>query len=83
MGGLRSSKENVIRTTYDIGSLTDTDELRRVMDIAVADTLTLPNSISRNRALSQLANTANRINETSELEQRINALERTLGMRGN
>jgi len=49
--------------------------VRRLVEVAVLDTLGLENSVARNRTLAYLAQTAARLLETGELEERLRALE--------
>ena len=50
-------------------------DIRRIVEIAVLDTLGLENSIARNRTLAYLAMTAIKLLESGETEQRLAALE--------
>ena len=53
-------------------------KIRRLIEVAVADSLTLENSIARNRTLAYLAQTAVKLLEVGELAERIDALEAAL-----
>ena len=46
-----------------------------MLELALADTLELENSIARTRALTHLVAVAARVQETSEFEARLQALE--------
>ena len=50
-------------------------DLQRVLELALADTLELENTVPRTRALTQLVAVAARVKETTELEARLRALE--------
>ena len=50
-------------------------DIRRLLEVAVLDTLGLENSISRARTLAYLATTAIKHLEVGELEQRLASLE--------
>ena len=75
LGGLRRRKEVAVAGAYDVGDLGSVVAIRRVLEIAVLDTLGLENSIARSRALAYLMSVALKALETGELEQRIEALE--------
>lgn len=75
LGGLRRKRDATLGTVYDLEGLDSADSIRRLIEIAVMDVLGLDNSIARARVLLQAAQVAARILETSELEQRIRALE--------
>ena len=53
-GGARRRREGTVATAYDVGDTSSVEGLKRVHQIAVMDTLSLENSISRNRALGYL-----------------------------
>ena len=50
-------------------------DLRRVLEIAVTDTLELENSVARNRTLAYLVQVGLRAMEAGELAERLIALE--------
>ena len=78
LGGLRRRKEKVVSGSYDIEGLENVGQIRRLVEIAVLDTLALENSIARSRALIAGAGAAAKLLEVGELEERIQALERAL-----
>ncbi len=78
LGGLRRRKEKAVQGAYDVGDLEDVGGVRRLIQIAVLDTLSLENSIARSRTLAYLSQVALKALETGELEDRLNALEATL-----
>ncbi len=61
--------------------MTTLEQIRRVVEIAILDTLELPNAVARNRTLGALAQTAQRILETDEFAARLEALEAALQRR--
>ena len=75
LGGLRRRKEKVVSGSYDIEGLENVGQIRRLVEIAVLDTLALENSIARSRALIAAAGAAARLLEVGELEERLLALE--------
>ena len=58
--------------------LRDVASAQVLLEVAAGDTLQLENGVQRNRVLGYLANTAIRIIEVGELEQRVSALEERL-----
>jgi hypothetical protein len=78
LGGLRRRREGTIATAYDLEGLDHTAGIRRVLDIAVADTLSLDNGIARNRTLIAGAASATRLLVVGDFEARLEALEAAL-----
>ena len=78
LGGLRRRKEKVVSGSYDIEGLENVGQIRRLVEIAVLDTLALENSIARSRALVAAVGAAAKLLEVGEREDRILALERAL-----
>ena len=79
LGGLRRRKEKTVSEAYDIESLENVGQVRRLLVIAVMDTLGLENSIARSRALAYLSQVALKMLEVGEFEERLKALELTVG----
>ncbi len=75
LGGLRRQREATLAGAYDFQGLRTVEEIRRLLEIAVTDTLELQNSVARSRTLAYLAQTALRLLEVGELEERVAALE--------
>ena len=78
LGGSRRRREVTLSGVYDLESVITVRDIQRLIEIAVLDTLTLENSVQRNRTLAYLAQTALRSIETGELEERIRTLEAAL-----
>ena len=78
LGGLRRRREGTVAGAYDFQGLGSVLEIRRILEIAVSDTLGLENSVARNRTLGSLAQSALRALEVGELEARLEALEATV-----
>ena len=78
LGGLRRRREKVVEGTYEIGELESVPEVRRLVRIAVLDGLSLENSIARARLLVAAAQTAAKLLEAGETEERLRALERAM-----
>jgi len=81
LGGLRRRKEKTVAGAYDIEGLDDVPKVRRLLEIAVLDTLSLENSVARSRTLAYLAQVALKSLEVGEFEARLEALEATMGPR--
>ena len=75
LGGLRRRREVAVSGAFEFAGLGSVTDIRRLLEVAVIDTLGLENSISRNRTLAYLATTAIKLLEVGELEARIEALE--------
>ena len=75
LGGLRRRREVAVSGAYDFGGLDSVTSIRRLIEIAVLDTLGLENSVARSRTLAYLAQVALKSLETGELESRITMLE--------
>ena len=83
LGGLRRKREKTVALAYDVDGLRDVDQVRRVLEIALVDTLSLDNSVPRNRTLISLAQTGLKAMETGELEERLAALEAAVKRRAD
>lgn len=55
LGGLRRRREEASATVYGIDGFVGPTDARRVLEIALLDTLALENSIARNRVLGYLS----------------------------
>ena len=75
LGGLRRKREKTVALAYDVDGLRDAGQVFRILEIALVDTLSLDNGVARNRTLVAIAQTAARIHEVSDLEERIATLE--------
>jgi hypothetical protein len=81
LGGLRRKREAAVTGAYEFEGLNTVDGVRRLVEVAVLDTLGMENSISRNRTLAYLAQVAMRTLEVGDLESRLAALEERLNHR--
>ena len=81
IGGSRRKRERTVAVAYDFEGLTSTESIRRLIEIAVVDTLSLDNSVNRNRTLAYLAQSAIKLLDHGEHEDRIQRLEDALGPR--
>jgi hypothetical protein len=81
LGGQRRRREGTLGAVYDFEGLSTLPEIRRLVEVAAFDTLGLENSIARARTLAYLAQVAGALFERGELEERLEAIEATLGPR--
>ncbi len=75
LGGLRRRREVAVAGAYDFCGLGTVGDIRRLLEVAVLDTLSLDNSIARARTLAYLAQTALKALQLGEMEERLAALE--------
>ena len=75
LGGLRRRREKAVSGAYDFEGLGDVGQVRRLLEIAALETLSLENSVARSRTLAYLAL---RALEVGEFEERLEALERVV-----
>ena len=75
LGGLRRRREGTVEGAYAVEGFRTGADLQRVLELALADTLELENSIPRTRALTHLVAVGARVKETTEFEARLRALE--------
>ena len=78
LGGLRRRREVAVSGAYEFNGLASVVDIRRLLEIAVVDTLGMENSIARSRTLAYLSQIALKALETGELESRISELEATV-----
>jgi hypothetical protein len=78
LGGLRRKREATLTGAYDFEGLDTVKGIRRLIEVAVLDTLALDNGVARNRTLAYLAMVALRTHELGDLEDRIMALEQAV-----
>jgi len=81
MGGVRRRRESTLATAYDVNEIDSVAGLRRLLQIAVIDTLSLENSIARNRTLGYLTQVGAALLEKGEFASRLEAVEAALGPR--
>ncbi len=78
LGGLRRKREATLSGAYDFEGLETVSGIRRLVEVAVMDTLGMENSMARSRTLAYLAQVALRTLEVGELEKRIAVLEQAV-----
>lgn len=75
LGGLRRRREKTLQGAYEYEGLDSTPQLRRILDIVVADGLGLESSVARGRLLIAAVLAATRLLEVGELEARLSIIE--------
>ena len=75
LGGLRRKRESTISRAFQFDTLNSVEDIRRILEVAVFDTLAMENSIARSRTLAYLTQVALHTLELGNLEERIAALE--------
>jgi hypothetical protein len=81
LGGQRRRRERIVSGAFDFEGLDSIPKIRRLLDIAATDALSLDGSVAKIRALVSLAGAATRLLETGEFEDRLGAIESVLGER--
>ena len=81
LGGLRRRREKAVSGAYAFEGLADVGQVRRLLEVAALDTLSLENSVARSRTLAYLAQVAWTALEVGQLADRIDALERLVAPR--
>ncbi len=81
LGGLRRRREKTVAAAYDLEGLGSIEQVRRLLEIAMLDTLGLENSVARSRTLAYLAQVALKALEVGEFQDRLQALEAAMGPR--
>lgn len=75
LGGVRRRRESTLEIAYELAGLDSVEGVRRLLEIIVADALSLDNGIGRLRVLIAAVSAAGKLLEAGELEARIAALE--------
>ena len=78
LGGQRRRREGIISNAFDFEGLADITSIRRLLEVAVVDTLQLENSVARSRTLAAIAQSASKLVEAGEMDARVTALEALL-----
>jgi hypothetical protein len=75
LGGIRRKRELITSGAYEFEGLDSVAHIRRLLEVAIVDTLGLENSIARARTLGYLALSGIKLLEVGEHEERLRALE--------
>ena len=78
LGGMRHKREGTLASAYQFDGLGNVYDIRRLIEIAVLDTLGMENSIQRARTLAYLAQTALKSLEVGEVQDRLAVLEESV-----
>lgn len=78
LGGQRRRREGTLSTAFDLDPVDTVGGLRRYLEIAGHDALSLDNSVQRVRLLISVVQAGIRLLEVTELEPRIRDLEAAL-----
>jgi hypothetical protein len=70
LGGLRRRREKAVSGAYDFEGLGSIEQIRRLLEIAVLDTLGLENSVARSRTLAYLSQVSLKALEVGELDEK-------------
>src|SRR4051812_36857702 len=81
LGGVRRKRESTIVAAYDLGELGGLEDYEQVLRTAILDTLSLENSVARNRTLGSLVGIGAALVEKTELAAKLKAVESILGPR--
>ena len=81
LGGQRRKREATVAGAYDVDGLGTIPDIRRVLEIAIFDLLSLENSVARARGLFSGVQVAAKLLEVGEFEERLAAIESVLGPR--
>ena len=75
LGGVRRKRESLVGGAYEFSGLRSVDDIRRLLEIAVADGLGLDNSVARARLLVSVALAGVKLLEVGDIEERLAQLE--------
>src|SRR4051812_12020178 len=75
MGHARQKRDATLAQVYGFSTLATTEGKQQLLDIAAHDTLALDNSVPRNRALAGMVQTSIKVDEYTEVRQRLEAVE--------
>lgn len=81
LGGQRRKREKVLVSIYELGEFDTVQDLRKVLRVAVLDTISLDNGVQRNKTLATLVLAGAKLLEVGELQDRLDRIEATLGER--
>ena len=81
LGGHRRKREATVSGAYEFEGLNGPQDLKRLLEIACFDALALETSIARVRAIIAIVQAGAKLFEVTDLAERLDALEATLGPR--
>ncbi|HET7496609.1 MAG TPA: hypothetical protein VFJ80_14310 [Candidatus Limnocylindrales bacterium] len=75
LGGLHRRRKKTVSAVYGFGGLRTVEDNQALLETAAVETLSLENSISRNRALASYASIGAKLIEVGDFEERLATLE--------
>jgi hypothetical protein len=78
LGGTRRRRERLTARAFGVEGVESVADIRRVIEIALIDTLELENSVARSRALFWGCAVLLKLREVSDLDDRLQAIEAAL-----
>jgi hypothetical protein len=78
LGGIRRKREFTLLGAYEFEGVGSIDGLQRILEIAMLDTLSMENSLPRNRTLAYLTQVALKALEVGNVEERLASLEQAV-----
>ena len=81
LGGQRRRREKITEGAYEIEGIDALSLAERIVKIAIVDTLSLENSVNRNRTLISASIALAKLTEVGDQEERLAAVESALGPR--
>jgi hypothetical protein len=81
LGGLHRRKKKTVGAVFGFGGLRTIEDNQTLLETAAVETLSLENSIARNRALAQYASIGAKLIEVGDIEQRLASIELALAAR--
>ena len=81
-GGQVKKKQGTLALAYDLNGVETIPDIRRWVELAMFETLSLDNTVIRNRVILSGAQIAAKLHETGELADRVGALEAIVKRQG-
>jgi len=81
LGGLNRRKKRTVAAIYGLGGLRTIEDLQGLLETITIDTLTLENSVARNRTVGGFLTIGAKLLETGEFAERLAALEAAVAAR--
>jgi hypothetical protein len=75
MGGLNRRREQTLATVYDLEGLATLEDILRAYELALMQSLSLDNSVARNRAIADVATAAARLYKDNEMARQIEQIK--------
>jgi hypothetical protein len=75
LGGIRRKREVTVSGAYEFAGIDSVEDIKRLVVVAILDTLALESSIARSRTIGYLAQVGAKLLETGNLQERVRILE--------